>query len=190
MKIFISILTFALFAVSCEKRAPWAEELAKKDKYAEAITKLSQAKTEEDRFCALNAAETEAYNAGKKDEAGRYAAEQAGLLPKYRKNWNYGNAVHDINSVLGRIALSEGRTEDAKKFLLKSADSDGSPQMNSFGPNMILAKELLEKGEREAVLQYFKKCSRFWKGSHGELGEWTKQVEAGQTPDFGANLLY
>ena len=29
---------------------------------------------------------------------------------------------------------------------------------------MTLAKELLEKAERESVLQYFDECARFWEG--------------------------
>lgn len=55
---------------------------------------------------------------------------------------------------------------------------------------MSLAKDLLEKGEKQTVLEYFKKCAKFWKMDHGKLDSWAKQVESGETPDFGANLLY
>ena len=34
------------------------------------------------------------------------------------------------------------------------------------------------------------KCSKFWKMDRGQLAAWTKQVESGQIPDFGANLVY
>ena len=66
----------------------------------------------------------------------------------------------------------------------------GSPQMNSFGPNMSLAKDLLEKGERQAVLDYFELCRKFWKMDNGRLNDWSQEVKAGKIPDFGANMVY
>ena len=114
------------------------------------------------------------------------------LAQKFQKDWNYGNAIQDGNLVLGRISLREGRTEEAKQYLLESGKSPGSPQMDSFGPNMSLARDLLEKGERETVLQYFELCRKFWDRSVslGKLDQWTKEVKAGQIPDFGGNLVY
>ena len=55
---------------------------------------------------------------------------------------------------------------------------------------MSLAKDLLEKGEKETVLQYFDLCRKFWSMGGDKLDQWTKDVKAGQTPDFGANLVY
>jgi hypothetical protein len=64
-----------------------------------------------------------------------------------KDNWNYGNAVHTANLVLGRIALADGDVEEAKCLLLLAGQTPGSPQLNSFGPDMLFAEELLEKGE-------------------------------------------
>ena len=85
-----------------------------------------------------------------------------------------------------------GDIERAKEHLLAAGNTSGSPQLNSFGPNMTLAKELLEQGERDVVLEYFRLCAKFWKSrSHlGTLEEWANQVKAGMVPDFGANLRY
>jgi hypothetical protein len=55
---------------------------------------------------------------------------------------------------------------------------------------MSLAKELLEKDQREPVLQYFELCRKFWKMGGERLDQWTKDVKAGQAPDFGGNLAY
>ena len=57
-----------------------------------------------------------------------------------------------------------------------------------YGPNMSLAKDLLEKGERQVVLDYFALCRRFW--NYGRLDDWSQQVKEGKIPDFGANLVY
>jgi hypothetical protein len=63
--------------------------------------------------------------------------------------------------------------------------------MDSFGPNMSLARDLLKKGERETALQYFELCRKFWDPRvNQKLDEWTKDVKDGRIPDFGANLIY
>ncbi len=54
---------------------------------------------------------------------------------------------------------------------------------------MDLAKELLEKGERDAVLAYFDLCE-FWELGKDRLADWKADVKAGRAPDFGANLNY
>ncbi|MGB0579559.1 MAG: tetratricopeptide repeat protein [Limisphaerales bacterium] len=151
---------------------------------------LSVAKNENERFYALNGAAKNALAAGKTRDAIKLAEELEKLAPKYQDDWNYGNAVQVANHVLGRIALSKGDVAEAKKRLLASADSEGSPQMNSFGPNMQLARELLAKGERDTVLKYFELCRKFWMMGGGSLDRWTQEVKAGKTPDFGANLSY
>jgi predicted Zn-dependent protease len=154
------------------------------------MTDLKAAKTEQKRFYALDGAAKESFVAGKIEEARNDAQELLTLLPKYKGDWNYGNAVQDANLVLGRIAMREGKTEAAKKHLIAAGQSSGSPQMDSFGPNMTLAKDLLEKGERDTVIEYFMLCRKFWKLDHGKLDQWTQEVMDGKTPDFGANLLY
>jgi RNA polymerase sigma factor (sigma-70 family) len=158
--------------------------------YQRAMIDLKTAKTEEKRFYALDAAAKESFVAGKIVEARNYASELMTLLPKYKGDWNYGNAIQDANLVLGRIAVREGKIEAAKNCLIAAGKSPGSPQMDSFGPNMTLAKDLLEKGERDVVLEYFMLCRKFWKMDYGKLDKWIYEVMDGKIPDFGANLLY
>ena len=106
------------------------------------------------------------------------------------RNWDYGNAIHQANLVLGRIAVTEGRLPDAAKYLLAAGDTPGSPQLNSFGPNMSLARDLLERGDTTSVLKYFELCGKFWKMCGDRLATWAAQVQAGRVPQFGANLRY
>jgi hypothetical protein len=156
----------------------------------QALGTLGKATTDEDRFYALDDAAKGSFESGKIEDARKYAAELLTLVPKFKGNWNYGNAVQDGNLVLGRIAVRDGKMDDAKKFLIQAGNSPGSPQMDSFGPNMSLAKDLLQKGERDTVLQYFTLCRRFWNMDYGKLNQWTDEVKAGTIPDFGANLVY
>jgi hypothetical protein len=158
--------------------------------YRLAMNNLKTAKTGEQRFYALDAAAKESFVAGKIEESRSYAQELMMLLPKYKSDWNYGNAVQDANLVFGRIAVRDGNITAAKKYLIAAGKSPGSPQMDSFGPNMTLAKDLLQRGERDTVLEYFMLCRRFWKNDRGKLDEWKQEVMSGHPPDFGANLLY
>ena len=150
-----------------------------------ALHDLAKAKNEKQRFHALDGAAKESFVAGQIEEARNYAQELMTLTPKYKGDWNYGNAIQDANLVLGRIALREGNTGAAKKHLLAAGKSPGSPTMDSFGPNMTLAKD-----ERDTVLVYFMLCRKFWKMDYGKLDKWMQEVMDGKTPDFGANLLY
>ncbi len=165
-------------------------QAAPSTEYLKAIAKLKGAKDEYSRWCALNAAAKESIEEGNDAEAKSYAEELQGLAPKYTKDWNYGNAIQDINLVLGRLALKAGDVESAKKHLLAAGASRGSPQMDTFGPNMTLARDLAAKGEKAVVLEYFELCRKFWEMHDGKLDEWKKDVEQGRAPNFGANLDY
>lgn len=98
------------------------------------------------------------------------------------------DAIHYGNTVLGRLALQGGDLPQAKEHLLESGRVSASPVLGSFGPSMVLANELLEKGETEVVLEYFDLCEKFWKHQPERLEAWKKAVKAGSKPDFGPNL--
>jgi TonB family protein len=100
-----------------------------------------------------------------------------------------GDAIHDGNMVLGMISMRQSNVEQAKHYLLESGKSKGSPVLGSFGPSMMLAKALLEKGEREAVLQYLEACRKFWKMGAQQIDTWTESIKAGRAPDFAMNLM-
>lgn len=131
-----------------------------------------------------------AFDAGDLQKARAYAELLLREATSQQGSWNYGNAVHKGNLTLGRIAAAEGRVAEAVTFLRAAGETPGSPQLNSFGPNMTLAKDLLERGERDAVLAYFEACRVFWKMGGRQLDVWRQDVEAGRLPNFGANLRY
>jgi hypothetical protein len=112
------------------------------------------------------------------------------MAPQYPKDWNYGNAIYFGHMVLGRVELVQGNMVLAENHLLESAKTPGSPQLNSFGPNTSLAKDLLEKGDTAPVLEYFGLILKFWKMDFGMVADWTATVKGGKIPNFGANLLY
>jgi TonB family protein len=140
------------------------------------------------RFYALNALARAALDAGAPEKASAYANELLTTAAQYKQDWNYGNALHDGHTTLGRLAVRQGDIDKAREHLLESARMEGSPQLNSFGPSMSLAKELLDKSETVVVLQYFSLCRTFWKMGATRLDAWSEAVRNGKTPDFGASM--
>ncbi len=104
--------------------------------------------------------------------AAAFARELLELAERYRADWNYGNAIHKGHLILGRVALRRGDLDAARRELLLAGRTPGSPQLDSFGPNMTLAKELLKAGEKGVVLEYFELCRRFWVMGAQHLAYW------------------
>ena len=128
-----------------------------------------------------------ALKAGDFVKASDYANKMLGL-PGI--GWNYGNNIHYGNIVLGHVALAEGDSEKAADYLIKAGKTKGSPQLNSFGPNMTLAKALFEAGEKEAVLTYLEECARFWEMDRGRLKKWTDDIKGDKDPFRKARVRF
>jgi hypothetical protein len=150
--IFIAVFQGYMHGLSAKGLKNWSKDL----RLAQAS--ISQSQNLYDRFLALTHAQIPAFECGKYDLALAYASEALQLAPQFKQDWNYGNAIHNGHVVLGRLALVHGDVESACKELLLAGKTPGSPQLDSFGPNMSLANELLGHGQRGVVIQYFDEC--------------------------------
>lgn len=126
-----------------------------------------------------------AFKAERHEDARRYATSMLHSEPSQFSN---ESGVHKANIILGRLALVEDDVALASHHLLEAGKVEGSAPLGSFGPNMSLAAELLERGEKDIVLEYFELCSKFWASE--KLADWAAMVEGGRMPDFGGNLIY
>ena len=131
-----------------------------------------------------------AFNAHQYAKAEGYAKEALDAAARGSSFWWAGDAIHQGNIVLGRLALQRGESQAAGQFLLAAGKTPGSAVLGSLGPNMGLARDLLQRGQREVVEQYLEACKGFWKADRGKLAEWLALVRAGITPNFGANVDY
>lgn len=131
-----------------------------------------------------------AFEAGEYERATIYSKEALTLVEQPDYADNDADAIHYGNIVLGRIALRQGDVKAASAYLLKAGKIKGNPHLDTFGPNMMLAKELLEKGESKSVLEYFDLCGKFWADDDRKLDQWRSAVTSGVDPDFAANLRY
>jgi hypothetical protein len=132
-----------------------------------------------------------AFEAEEFDKARSYATDSlAKAALRHYSDSNNGYAIHHGNLILGRLALKSGDFQKAKEYLLNAGQISGGATLCSFGPNMMLAKDLLESGEREVVIQYLKLCANFWHTSDHRAEKWIYAIEQGTIPNFGANLAY
>lgn len=159
-------------------------------RYAEAKARIEDATTDGERFAFLPTLAKAAFELGAVDEAEARASELLDLATTFRDNWNYGNAIHDGHSVRGRVALARGDVSVARHELLEAGMTPGSPQLASFGPNVSLARDLLQKNEVPTVVEYLRRCQAFWEMEDGKIGRWIQLVESGQMPDFGPQVVY
>lgn len=177
---FLVFISFPLLA--CDESAP-CDKCAKASEFSwnpenQYVTaRLS-------RFYGLNDQISAAYQANNFAKVEELAKENLALAAVYRCNWNYGNAVHNTNRVLGLVSLKNGDTETAAAYLLKAGKSTGSPQLNSFGPELDLANNLLQIDKVEPVKAYLKDIKSFWEMDHGKVDAWLKQIENGEKPEL------
>jgi len=98
-------------------------------------------------------------------------------------------APQRANTILGRVALRSGDVVSAKRYLLDSSAPEAGKDVSLSGPTMILAKELLEQGETDAVLQYLENCLSLWPRGENALQIWMADIRHGKMPNFG-NLAF
>jgi tetratricopeptide (TPR) repeat protein len=148
------------------------------------LAAVNAAESDEDLFYALPSAAMAAFHLERYDLAGELAAKALVLAPSYEGNWNFGNAIHFAHTVFGLVALHNDDLAGAVSELGKAGATRGSPQLDSFGPTMQLAKALLRRGEAVAVLAYLHQCRTFWKSGEVWLALWEEKVRAGEIPNF------
>ena len=153
------------------------------DRAPNELAKLQPEMTDEEAFVHLPRAAAAAFHLGRSDLAAQLAERTLLLAPHFESNWNYGNAIHRGHTVLGLLALDRGDVACAKAELVLSGETPGSPQLNSFGPTMHLARELLKHGHTEVVLGYFQQCRRFWSIGTTWLDLWEQVALSGRVPN-------
>lgn len=171
-----------------EYQAEWLPDFD--EQLYRSTAELVAAKTEYERWVALGDVGLWNVGNGSLDKAEEFAKETLYLAEKYKNDWNYGNAIHKGHLTLGRVALRKNDIEEAKRQLLLAGKTPGSPQLDTFGPNMVLAKELLEKGEIDTVIMYLDLCEAFWDMRLQNLKIWKEKISNGEKPNFGTNLIY
>ncbi len=148
---------------------------------AEPVAPTLESAPELETFYALGQRAQEAFDRCDFNAVKTLAQDYLQLAEKYRDDWNYGNAIHDANVLLGRVAVAEGNLAAAKEHLLAAGKTTASPQLASFGPKLTLAAELVDRGERDAVLQFLAEIGTVWR-SPEKVKRLVTTIKQGKTP--------
>ncbi len=117
-------------------------------------------------------------------KAGDYSG--AAELAKIQLASSDRSAIQRANTLLGRVALRSGDLAGGKQYLLDSSKSEAAGYVFGYGPTMVLAKELLEKGESGTVIQYLENCLSIWPHGEAILNGWIDDIKNGRKPNFGS----
>jgi tetratricopeptide (TPR) repeat protein len=158
------------------------------DKCEQAEARLKNANIEvNEKNRSLRDAAKSCFDLEKYDKSKKYADELSKLANENKSDWNiYGTAFYDSHIVLGRLDLLGGKPEQAIYHLLEAAKTPGHATLATFGPDMSLAKDLLEKGYKEPVIEFLIECKKFWESGEkeGKIDKWVKEIKEGKMPDF------
>ncbi|NHQ84631.1 hypothetical protein HA050_00680 [Iodobacter sp. HSC-16F04] len=148
------------------------------------LAQLAKAQDDTDAFTHLPYAAAAAFHLEQFADARQFAERALVLASAFKVNWNYGNAIHLGHTVLGLLALNAKDNATAINELYESGKMPGSPQLNSFGPTMQLARALLKEGHVEPVLAYLNQCREFWEMGGIWLDLWERKIREGHIPNF------
>jgi tetratricopeptide (TPR) repeat protein len=186
MKVISLIISLILFiagnALACDEEKP-ERDCSKGSEYswnpsnADTTARLN-------RFYSLEDLISAEYEKGNYEAAVEYINEYLALAAVYEGNWNYGNAIHDGYRYLGLISYDRGDLDEAAEYLKKSSESTGSPQLDTFGPELDLASLLLQEGKVEEVSIYLKGIRKFWEMDNGAIDSWLEQINNGERPEL------
>lgn len=130
------------------------------------------------------------YEQGNNDQAKKYAFELLRLNKLVEDNWNSGNALFYGHMIIGLVNFESKNIEKAKERLILSSKTHGSPQLDTFGPSLVLAQKLLDAGEIKTVTKFIKNCSKFWEMDNGVIDYWLNEIGEGRCPDLCKGLQY
>lgn len=162
------------------------------EKYSAAKTLLDKKTSGDSRFEVLANYVNAANNAEQFEEAESPAKDILHEANSVIPTIDGGYALHEAHTLLGRLALKKGNLALAKEHFRQAGQVPPSPRLRALGPNMSLAKDLLEKGDCNDVLDYLQNISKLWNDDLAKKSssEWMSNIVSGQMPDFRGNLFY
>ncbi|MBC7693154.1 MAG: hypothetical protein H7222_15425 [Methylotenera sp.] len=131
-------------------------------------------------------------------ELAQQGIDRASRCSKAQPSRECTTAVHFLNLLQARIALDQGDLTKADHYLIASAKIPADDAFNALGPNTVIAKALLDRGHKAAVIEFLELTKKFWLKTpvrHGseafytvedhrcELpATWIAQIRAGKSP--------
>lgn len=165
-----------LYVLHFEKHATTKEAALRR------FTKQSKSELPERRVEALSYLAEMKLEDGNLPEARQFAEELAKAPPQAQDIGLPGSATHQAHILLGLIYIRENRLDDAARNLQSAVRAPISRRMRLRGPDLRLAKGLLDQGRHPPVIEYLEWCKTFWPENDGKLDRWITELKAGRAP--------
>ena len=94
------------------------------------------------------------------------------------------NLYNVAQTVLGRIAAANGNLNEAKSRLTASITMPDSIKNAAFQPNMTLAQDLYDAGQKDAVIQFLEAARNVWKFDRGRIDRMISFVKKAPSADL------
>lgn len=146
----------------------------------EAAVKLVQIRTDQLQFEAAMA--WAAYEVDRTEKVELYAGEL--LKGLHAADPGFALAQHEGHTLLGLLALDKNDLPTARAELIASGDVRRSPDLDARGPSLVLARRLLEKGAKDAVLDYLDDVAKFWPAGAKRAAGWAAAIRKGEPCQF------
>jgi hypothetical protein len=113
-----------------------------------------------------------------------YAQEALALAAKFRDDPYHGTAVYRAHVALAVHALRDDDTASAVRHMREAAQAPPSPGLDVqlFGLDMRLMHYLLDRGERESVVEFLERSANLRSGDRERLLKDAAAIRAGQMP--------
>jgi len=96
----------------------------------------------------------------------------------------YGNAIYTANLIFSLAALEKNDIASAQSYLFEAVSATTSQTVEQIGLDTSVAQMLLQRGQKDTVLEYFKRGRHLWPLGGGQITRWENAVRAGRTPNF------
>jgi hypothetical protein len=101
-----------------------------------------------------------------------------------RENAGSGDAIYAGNLILAQAALDNNDISSAKRYLLQAATTPGARRIEQNGLDVSVARNLYDRGEKDAVLDYLHRGRELWPQGAQLFSRWEAAIKAGRRPNF------
>ncbi len=95
-----------------------------------------------------------------------------------------GYAYSIAQTVLGRIAAANGDIKEAKAHLLASVTMPAAIKNTAFDPNMTLAQDFYDAGDKTSVVEFLEAARDVWKGERGRIDRMISFIKKAPSADL------
>lgn len=130
------------------------------------------------------------YHCGRFFECSRYAERLIGLAVQHPNKWLANDHVHFGSTVLGLVALAQGDSASARKYLVNSIPSGTGIWLRSRGPSFVLAARLASQGDAREVATFLLSATGVWPDGLRTLASLQNSLENSEAPQWPTRDLW